>query len=86
MTKTKLAKHVADQIVVGACSIAAKKALSAVAPEFSENHETIAKIISGTAGYLISDKLQTPTHKTVDFVAAKLEARKSKKNPTPAND
>lgn len=82
MTKTKIAKHVADQIVVAVCSAAAKKVLSTVAPEFCEDHETITNIVSGTTGYILSGKLERPTHASVDFVATKIKARKSKKTAT----
>lgn len=86
MNKRKIAKIAADHIVIAVATTATKKALTHFAPSFADDHETVTKVIAAVSGYAIADQFEATTHKIVDRVADKIQARKSKKTQTPTTD
>ena len=82
------ARNAAKYAVKAAIAIKTARAAENVITDYSrfEKDDTIVNIGTGMVGWFVSDKLKPVTDKmvdkTFDFVAAKREARKAKKNKT----
>lgn len=79
MDARKIAKYAADHIVLAVSAAAFTKLIQETVPA-SEDHDTVTKLVAGTAGFAVSDHFSPQTHAFVDRMFNRIESHQAKKN------